>query len=1442
MSGAPETADDARRPARSKLTLGDLCTFVALLIALPGSMSAEGPVTVEPGWVHQQWTVEDGLPVNVLGSVLQAEDGYIWIASYDGLVRFDGAEFEVFTTSEVPSLESNRIIALEQTGDVLWILSEAGGLVRHRGGVFEPVDLPVVDRHPAPTPFLRDLDGRLWFSNSNRIFRVEPSGLSALDLELDTGIRISHFAFDGDGTLWLVTGQGITSFTNGTASREYTGGDVESMLPEDDRVLFFRKDAPPLEHRDGNWRELREEVAPGVDLSGPAVVRLQPWGDHFVLSEDRLLTFAEGAVRVLETADAAHLGQRAGVFDPAGRRWWGFGRRVIREEELVFELPEDTRIESLAFDVEGTLWLTTVRGGLHALRPASVAVVGERDGLPTDNIYALYEDRSRQVWIGTHGQGLWRLAEGELVGFHRRGDRSRTSFPRSVVEDPSGRLWVGLLGGLYRLDGDELVPASELGELEITDRVNALLIDGQDRLWVGTTGGLYRRDPVPGGHEWTSIHSEVLARANVRALAEGSNGAIWVGTARGVARVDDETIELLDRRSGLPSDLVRALLVDSVGVLWIGTEDRGLVRLDPASLDRAPDPDLTVFDTAVGLYSNGVHAILEDGLGSLWMNSNQGVFQVRRSELEAMARGELTSIESVGYSERDGLRNREGNGGSNNAGLASHDGRLWFAGQGGAVVVDPGLLREDVTATPPLRIERLRAGGSTRPFPRSGIDLSAEERSFSIEYTAITLRSARRLRFRYRLEGFDPEWVDVGPRREAFFTRVPAGRYDFVVESRVAGQDWSGVTVSHPLRVAPRITETWWFRGLAALAVLAAFLVLLRLQARHERAQRRRLEEIVAERTAVVARQAEQLRQLDRAKSDLFTNVSHEFRTPLTLTIGPLQDLLDGTHGPLPAGAREDIALALRNSHKVLGLINQILDVAKLEAGGVTLQVEALDLVPWLRRRLDAFHALGERNSVRAVFEPPEESLTVFADARQLAKVIDNLLANAFNLTPDGGTVRLIVEPRGPLDSGEPRTATGSGSIAISVVDTGPGIPEDDLPRIFDRFQQVEAAAGHNGGNPPPRRWAGTGIGLALAKEIVQLHHGTLSAESVEGEGATFTVVLREGRDHFPGGQLIESARAADSPDAMDPEEFPAETDDSRPASTHSSAGEPGSGAGSGSDAVELVDGDGAQDRATVLVVDDQPEVRRYIGRQLRPEFRVVEAADGAEALHLARQRVPDLVVSDVMMPNLDGYGLARALKGDPELDFVPIILLTAKASTSNKIEGLQEGVDDYLTKPFEARELVARARNLIDGRRRLEQRLGPTEGFVLRLPPADFQPSDQSFLERVRDIIATRLGDPDFGVESLAEALGCDRTYLFRKLRELLDETPSGLLRDLRLARAREMLGVDAGSVSEVAYAVGFKSVSHFSQRFRALYGTTPSKYAAEQRSKPAGQAPSSR
>jgi signal transduction histidine kinase/ligand-binding sensor domain-containing protein/CheY-like chemotaxis protein/AraC-like DNA-binding protein len=1355
-----------------------------------------------PGWVQaaqdsptfRHLTIADGLSQNAVAAIVQDRRGFMWFGTKDGLNRYDGYNFLVF---------------------------------RHDS--FNPASISDSDI----TALLEDRDGRLWVGTRNGgLNRFDRDRESFHRLATGLGAPVSAIAQDGAGDIWIGTdGAGLLRlrrdqadrgepkwdrFTHDPADLASLGHDRVHAVLVDRRGTLWVGTRAGLDRRDPGRRGfIRYASEPGspVRLMDTAI---------FALLEDDDGRLWMGSTPGISVLDAGRTGIRHHYHRYRTVRYgWGEAIQMLRDRSGHFWI--STHSELMRFDPR--------TGAFQYLRHDPLDPTGISGNVPT----ALYQDRSEVVWVGTNGYGInihdpkaerrfrtfrrpetrayreggfsvhtlfedsggnlwinagllyrWNRRTGDLVSFENSPDRLDefgNTGVWSILEHPRGFLWAGTYRGLYHYEIATGISRQYRHDPTDPDglpetQVRAVFRDREGTLWAVTENYLAKLvDRTAGRFASFSYNDRKTVSAwTFPSVVQTGDGHLWFGSLQGLVRFDPRAETFRHYRNdprvptSLGHDAVLSLLRDPrqpERILWVGTAGGGLNRLDIEA------GTFSRYTTADGLPNDVIYGVLPDEAGHLWLSTNRGLARFHPGT------GHVRNFDSA-----DGLQSNEFNSG---AAFRSPSGELFFGGIYGFSHFRPEDIqdnphRPEVVITGLRRMNRREAVGDSGSIlvksivQTTSLRIPARDNVLIFEFAALDYSAPARNRYAYRMVGFNDTWIDAGDVRTATYTNLRPGDYTFQVRGSNNDGLWSEPGTALALVILPPWWRTPWAYALYLL--LAAGLL---LGARRYEMNRVGLRHRVEQEHA----HAERLGELDRARSRFFANVSHEFRTPLTLTLGPLDDLQAGFHGPLAPDMAEQVSLARRNAGRVLELIDQLLEVARLEVGSTPLRARRLDLGSFAGQLGEAFRPLAERRSVELGVDVPAEPVTVFADPAHLERIVSNLLANAFKFTRPGGTVRLAVE-------------ADPGSARVSVSDNGPGISAADLPHIFDRFYRGDGSAAQH--------QPGTGIGLALARELVALHGGALEVESEEGSGSVFTVSLLPGRDHLRQDQVVDGAPVGDwSP------RFPSFSTVVAESAAREAAGP----------AAQAV----PEDATTILVVEDNAELRRFIRMHLQGRFRVVEAADGLEGLEQARRIVPDLVLSDVMMPGLDGYALCRALKQDPETDFIPVILLTARAASEDRLAGLRQEADAYLTKPFQVEELTTQIDNLIALRLRLRVRFA---GEVIRSrpPPLELASNDAKLVDQVRSAIDIHLSDEDFGIEELARLVAHSRGHLHRRLKEITDESPSDLLRRMRLERAAQLLDAGAGSVSEIAYGVGFKSVAHFSNRFHDQYGTRPSCY----------------
>ena len=1383
-------------------------------------------------------TVDEGLSQSHVTSIVEDRQGFVWIGTAVGLNRYDGYRFESFTHRS----DSNATIS----GDAIYALHEDGA-----GRLWVGTDRGL-DLYEPPTNSFRRF-GDLIFSNKKQ----------------RGGLRSIHA--DRKGYLWMALNEAgapdawLVRLNPETREvRRYPlslGREVRVVAvcsQNDGRVLFAAQDTTGTLHTSGFTAGILDPES----------------GDSYLVNQPALRTALPIAAGERDISIAVM---------PSGAFWIGApGHCIFRL------IPDVGRLEPVEYDValadvpprdmvsrvftgaHGELivvptWRSPTRrpGGSaiytlaasgEILRKSSIRSSGACDFTRSFAISGMV-DRTGVLWAGVSGAGMCMvdLESGMFSHLHESstGVSLVNNFVRSAWKSPDGVLWVGTRSGVNRIEREKglsqiLRHHPDQPQSLSDDEVRAVLIDRTGALWVGTQSGGLNRSPDQGRRFERFQHDPSNPRSigsnNVSAILEDQAGSIWVSTVGGGLNrfhPADRSFTAFRHRPGdassIGSDIVTALFEDSSSRMWVGTEDVGLYRFDRDSGEFSPvnlglpdapnivsitqDPrskdmiwvatmrhGLARHDAVSGrrqwytasnslLPSNAVYSVVADDRGFIWAGTNRGLVHIDPKDDSFRIFGRDQGIQSMEFNTRACFR--------------AKDGELLFGGIGGLNAFYPANIAQN--AMPPavvitaVRTLNPRGGKGAGLYqdvyrndgsPAKG-DLPSGNRELVFSYTALHYSDPARNRYQVKLENFEDSWRDMETSREANYTNLPSGSYRFLVRAVSSRGVWSEQEAAYSFTIARPLYREPWFIALSALAFFAAGFLVHRLRLRKLSAVQRALESGVRERTgeltqalATIGEQADKLKEADALKSRFMTNISHDFRTPLTVTLGTLDDIQSGSFGPVPEEIATMLETVTRNERRLLRLVNQMLAIARLDSGKLRLRVVECDLASLAREIVAAFLPAANRKSISLELAAGV-AVPVYCDPEWIGQAITNLLSNAIKFSPQGGRVEVAA-------SLEPST----GKAVFSVQDDGPGIRPEDAARVFDRFYQAE--------NSSTGSSAGIGVGLSLAKELAELHKGEISVLSRPGSGSTFRIALLPGRDHFDSDQIAVSRPAVCSNEELESLASDLLWEESESEQT----------------------AEDSSDKPVLVIAEDDRDLREYLCGRLAGSYRVLAAASGEAAWSLVRSEIPDLVISDIIMPGTDGYQLCREMRSCPETDFIPIVMLTARTETREKIEGLECGAHDYIGKPFEMAELQARIRNLLGGRERLRARIA-SELALEAATSRDGVPdsADAAFLNRVYETIRQHAHEQEFSVEKMASELAMSRMHLYRRLNAIVGKPPADVLLEYRLERAAALLAANSGTVSEIAYGLGFKNVSHFTRRFRERFGHTPSKHRAQRK-----------
>jgi signal transduction histidine kinase/ligand-binding sensor domain-containing protein/DNA-binding response OmpR family regulator len=1349
-------------------------------------------------------TTEDGLSQNAVFALYQDSRGFMWFGTKDGLNRYDGYSFTIYQHNpfDSTSISANYITALfEDRQGNLWIGTYDGGLNRfmRESEVFQRISNIPMSRDDTGTFTISvitgDSTGNIWMGTAgNGLFKLsldesDPTTLpDYVHYKHQPGIQeslsddiVNSLLVDHNDTIWIGTQKRLNRLHTSehkTAFHHY--------------IIHTKHPDAPTTHQDSSvsaiFRNDDESLwlgtTSGIAQFNPADGSYIHYPHHYQIFRygwGRIVGIIEDRTGYLWLATPGELMR----FDPERKSYDYFRNDPFNPESINFN-----GVSSLYRDRTGILWFGTPGYGINMAAPKAdrFNILRRANDRPSRisgfSVRAILEDDAGDIWIGTETLYRWDRSTGELKSLETTPDRVNefgNVGPWAMLRaTKSSALYFATHAGLFRLD-------TKTGEIrQFTydpdnmqglpqQEVFAVFEDREGNIWIATKNYVSKFVDEEIGRflhfQYTGRIIDELVRPQIHQNKEGS---FWIGTDNGLLRFDPNTQSFHAYRNDplrintLSNNDIKSIHPDPdepERILWLGTAGGGLNRFD-IELE-----DFQYFTIEDGLPNNVIYGILADESGHLWLSTNKG-----------LSRFDRKTETFKNYDISDGLQSNEFNTG---AFFKSESGEMFFGGIHGlnyfypADIID-NPFHPNVVITGLAILNRAVSHQDENSVLQKSISetdaitLPHSDNIVSFQFAALDFSAPEKNLYEYKLEGFHKDWIYSGTQRTATFTNLKPGTYTFRVRGSNNDGVWSDQEASIVLIIEPPFYGTWWAYLLYLLAGVSILFGLRRYEMNRARLKNElRLEHINRDR----------MKELDTLKSRFFANISHELRTPLTLILGPAEQLSTDIDDDR---LRHKSRIIYSNAKRLLRLINQLLDISRLESGSMKLHAGLYDIVPFVRGITMSFSAYAERKRMTLQFVSTEPRIALYFDRDKAEKIFINIISNAIKFTPSDGSVSVELSIK--------KGATPS-AVDIAVYDTGIGIPSDQLQYVFDRFYQVGGASSYER--------EGTGIGLALVKELVELHRGTVTVASEIGKGSVFTVSFPLGKEHL-------------SPDEITDQNEDTYDSDSRFGDNGDYIEEVAESPG------ELIETQTKEDETLILIVEDNKDLREYIREQIIHKYTILEAKDGADGFEIASERIPDLIISDVIMPRMNGYEFCRKLKTDQRTSHIPFILLTAKAGEKDKFAGLQQGADDYLIKPFSTEELLVRVDNLIESRRRLREKYS---GHIA-VKPTDVAVTsvDKKFLERVLSVVESHLSDVNFSVEILARNVNMSQSQMHRKLKALTDLSANQFIRSIRMQRALELLKKNAGNVAEVAYMVGYDDPGYFTRTFKNYFEYLPS------------------
>ncbi|WP_321370016.1 two-component regulator propeller domain-containing protein [uncultured Draconibacterium sp.] len=1387
-------------------------------------------------------TTNEGLPQNTIDCILKDRNGFMWFGTWNGLCRFDGYTFQIFQSQQEKWLPGNFIQTLcEDRNGNLWVGTNKG-LAFFDYSLLKFIEVPLLTEKLGDvsiTHIINDQNNNIWVATAgNGIWKIENADQSVTSVESVfedqlTDKNVNHLCLLSDNHL-------LAGTTNGLTVSNLAG---EKPKPVWERLSEYMNDINGInistilsDHKGDIWLGT---IDVGLYHFNSGTLNLEYFGadnnnpnDLNHLSVYDIIEDRNGVIMIGTLGGLNFYDTSTQIFSslPAST-----------EERKYLNNPF---INSLYADELGNIWIGTEKGGINHYNTyqkpfnALTHEAANPNSISHNTVNSIFTEKD-VLWVGTAGGGVNRISNNGQKTIHfEHSDENvqsiNSNFVTSFIRDHQNHLLVGTWGGgLNKLLDDKqnrfdiLVNVPGDSRSLCSSFISSLEYLDDKHILIGTRGGLDIYNPE--GDIFLHVHEkmDIDQALEIGCLLTDSQNRVWVGTENGLYRFNRSHLLELNDNSGqinfekyitnpedsasIAGNYVISLFEAHDGTIWFGTYGNGICKYTEKG-----NGGFINYNEQNGLCNNVAYAIEEDAQGNLWISTDNGL-----SKFDP-----ITETFQNFYSS-DGLLSDQFYW---SASCSDEQGNLYFGGIEGLNYFNPAEFESypnipqpvftqfSVFSDPVIIGEKYHSKVILNaPISETQeISLSYKDAVFSVEFSALDYFQPGKIKYAYQMEGVDQDWVEVpASRRFANYTNLSGGRYTFKVKAANSDGIWSEKYTTLTINIIPPFWETAWFQFLAVLFIIGMVLAYIRYRTQFLKEQKRKLEKQVRERTFKIEEQKEELekqnQQIAKQRDEMidlnekvklvnqlrlrfFTNISHEFRTPLTLIIDPLEQLMQNLK--TDATTHNTLSIINRNAQRLLHLINQLLYFRRIETGKLKLNVSKGNLQQFIYGIFESFKDLAEHQKINYKFIETNIDNETWFDAEKVENVFYNLLSNAFKNTPVSGSISLKIENITEQREGciPPPYA------AISVVDTGRGISKEHLPHIFDRFYK-------DPDSDKQTDFTSSGIGLALTHEIIHALHGEIKVESEPQKGSVFTVYMPYSKNQFESDEINETT----IPSEINIEgrvNVLAEHIEARNTD------------------YELGDEHTNEDKAKpiILIVEDNFDLRSFLLQTLRSEYRVLGAENGKIGLEMAKKYSPELIISDVMMPVMDGIELCSRLKKNIQTSHIPIILLTAKNMVESWIEGLETGADDYIPKPFNLQILQIKMRNIIESRRKIKNIFSSPEPVA----PDKFSSNklDEEFITKAYAILEKNYSESDFSVEQFAREMFVSRSLLYKKIKALTDLNITDFINSYKLKKSVEMIKTSDQTISEIAFQTGFNDPKYFSRIFKKFYGASPSEF----------------